>query len=139
FCKAVGVGGYPQLRIALAADAARMQARVNQMYGGTIELDDDIATVVNKVTFADARAIEDTASQLNLTALTRVGDAVAAAERIDIYGVGPSSLNAKEFQHNLNRLSKVIFAWSDTHLMLSSEGVLHPGNVAISISHSGPT
>jgi len=139
FCKAVGVGGYPQLRIALAADAARMQARVNQMYGGTIELDDDIATVVNKVTFADARAIEDTASQLNLTALTRVVDAVAAAERIDIYGVGASSLVANELQHKLHRLSKVSFAWSDTHLMLTSAGVLHSGDVAIAISHSGAT
>src|SRR5690606_24885397 len=139
FCKTVWVGRYTHLRIALAADAARMPASVLQMYGGTIQLDDDIATVVNNVTFADARAIEDTASQLNLTALTRVVDAVAAAERIDIYGVGASSLVANELQHKLHRLSKVSFAWSDTHLMLTSAGVLHSGDVAIALPHSGAT
>lgn len=139
FCKAIGVGGYPQLRIALAADAARMQARVSQMYGGTIELDDDMATVINKVTFADARAIEDTASQLSPTAVSRAADALAAAGRIDIYGVGASSLVANELQHKLHRLSKISFAWSDTHLMLTSAGVLTSDDVAIAISHSGAT
>lgn len=139
FCKAIGVGGYPQLRIALAADAARMHARVNQMYGGDIEVNDDIATIVNKISFADARAVEDTASQLQLASLARVVEAVATAGRIDIYGVGASAFIAADLQHKLHRLSKVAFAWSDTHVMLTSAAVLTPGDVAIGISHSGAT
>jgi DNA-binding MurR/RpiR family transcriptional regulator len=139
FCKAIGVGGYPQLRIALAADAARMQAKVNQMFGGDIDPDDDLGTIVNKISFADARAVEDTANQLQLSALNRVIDAVVAAGRVDIYGVGASAFMAADLQHKLHRMAKVSFAWSDTHVMLTSAAVLTKGDVAIAISHSGAT
>lgn len=139
FCKAIGVGGYPQLRIALAADTARTQARSRQVFGGDIGTEDDIATVVSKISFADARAIEDTASQLDLDALRQVIEAVAAASRVDIYGVGPSSLIAHDLQQKLHRISKVSFAWADTHVMLTSAAVLRSGDVAIAISHSGAT
>src|SRR5215475_15793816 len=36
FCKAIGVGGYPELRLALAADAARTAVRVHHAVGGDI-------------------------------------------------------------------------------------------------------
>src|SRR5918998_6073508 len=42
FCKAIGVGGYPELRIALAADTARSQARANHDMGGDIGPGDDL-------------------------------------------------------------------------------------------------
>src|SRR3954468_11400611 len=64
FCKAIGVGGYPELRIALAADTARTAARVDRDLGGDIALTDDLRQVVGKVAFADARAVEETADQL---------------------------------------------------------------------------
>src|SRR3954469_8441157 len=48
FCKAIGVGGYPELRIALAADTARSEARASRNLGGEIGLDDDLAAVIGK-------------------------------------------------------------------------------------------
>src|ERR671915_546457 len=81
FCKAIGVGGYPELRIALAADTARTEARTDRDLGGEIDPEDDLATVVGKVTFADARAVEETAGQLDVEMLARVVDAIATAGR----------------------------------------------------------
>src|SRR5919198_1639967 len=69
FCKAIGVGGYPELRIALAADTARTAARTDRDLGGDISPTDDLKTVVGKVTFADARAVEETAAQLEVPIL----------------------------------------------------------------------
>src|SRR3954469_20040675 len=69
FCKAIGVGGYPDLRIALAADTARTEMRIDRDLGGEIAPEDDLATVVGKVTFADARAVEETAAQLDIDEL----------------------------------------------------------------------
>src|SRR5919198_5364730 len=63
FCKAIGVGGYPELRIALAADTARTEMRADRDLGGEIAPEDDLATVVGKVTFADAPAVGETAGQ----------------------------------------------------------------------------
>jgi DNA-binding MurR/RpiR family transcriptional regulator len=139
FCKAIGVGGYPELRIALAADTARTEARAERDLGGEISPEDDLATVVGKVTFADARAVEETADQLDTDALRRVVDAIAGAGRVDVYGVGASAFVAADLQQKLHRIGRVSFAWSDTHIMLTSAAVLGRGDVAVGISHTGAT
>ncbi|HEU5471914.1 MAG TPA: MurR/RpiR family transcriptional regulator [Actinophytocola sp.] len=139
FCKAIGVGGYPELRIALAADTARTEARIDRDLGGEIDPEDDLATVVGKVTFADARAVEETAGQLDIEILQRVVAAIAAAGRVDVYGVGASAFVAADLQQKLHRIGRVSFAWNDTHIMLTSAAVLGPGDVAVGISHTGAT
>ncbi|WP_205413206.1 MULTISPECIES: MurR/RpiR family transcriptional regulator [Amycolatopsis] len=139
FCKAVGVGGYPQLRIALAADTARSEARSTRNLGGEIAVDDDLAAVVGKVSFADARAVEETAEQLDIATLQRVIDLLADAGRTDVYGVGASAFVAADLQQKLHRIGRVCFAWSDTHIMLTSAAVLGAGDVAIGVSHTGAT
>ncbi|SFK78154.1 transcriptional regulator, RpiR family [Amycolatopsis sacchari] len=139
FCKAVGVGGYPQLRIALAADTARTEARSTRNLGGEIGVDDDLAAVVGKVSFADARAVEETADQLDIATLEHVIEALAEAGRVDVYGVGASAFVAADLQQKLHRIGRVSFAWSDTHIMLTSAAVLRPGDVAIGVSHTGAT
>jgi len=139
FCKAVGVGGYPQLRIALAADTARTEARTTRNLGGEIGPEDDLAAVIGKVSFADARAVEETADQLEVATLERVIEVVANAGRVDVYGVGASAFVAADLQQKLHRIGRVCFAWSDTHIMLTSAAVLSPGDVAIGVSHTGAT
>ncbi|WP_425266051.1 MurR/RpiR family transcriptional regulator [Amycolatopsis tolypomycina] len=139
FCKAVGVGGYPQLRIALAADTARTEARTTRNLGGEISPEDDLAAVIGKVSFADARAVEETADQLEVATLEKVIEVVANAGRVDVYGVGASAFVAADLQQKLHRIGRVCFAWSDTHIMLTSAAVLSPGDVAIGVSHTGAT
>lgn len=139
FCKAIGIGGYPELRIALAADTARTQARSDRDLGGEISPTDDLRTVVGKVTYADARAVEETAEQLDTEALQRVIDAIAGAGRVDVYGVGASAFVAADLQQKLHRIGRVCFAWNDTHIMLTSAAVLGAGDVAVGISHTGAT
>jgi len=139
FCKAVGVGGYPELRIALAAATARAEARATVDMGRDIDPDDDLNKVVGKVSFADARAVEDTAEQLDMQVLAQVVEAIAGAGRIDVYGVGASAFVAADLQQKLYRIGRVCFAWSDTHIMLSSAALLGPGDVAVGISHTGAT
>lgn len=139
FCKAIGVGGYPELRIALAAETARSEVRAERDLGGEIAPEDDLATVVSKVTFADARAVEETAGQVDVEVLQRVVDAIAAAGRVDVYGVSASAFVAADLQQKLHRIGRISFAWSDTHIMLTSAAVLGPGDVAVGISHTGAT
>jgi DNA-binding MurR/RpiR family transcriptional regulator len=139
FCKAIGVGGYPELRIALAADTARTAARIDRDLGSDIAPTDDLSQVVGKVAFADARAVEETAEQLEIPTLSAVVDAVASAGRVDVYGVGASAFVAADLQQKLHRIGRISFAWSDTHIMLTSAAVLSEGDVAFGISHTGAT
>jgi DNA-binding MurR/RpiR family transcriptional regulator len=139
FCKAIGVGGYPELRIALAADTARTAARADRDLGGEIAPQDDLKTVVGKVTFADSRAVEETADQLDIDVLSKVVDAIAGARRVDVYGVGASAFVAADLQQKLHRIGRTCFAWNDTHIMLTSAAVLTGEDVAVAISHTGAT
>jgi DNA-binding MurR/RpiR family transcriptional regulator len=139
FCKAIGVGGYPELRLALAAATAGPSAVREREMGGEIEPGDDLARVARKVAFADARAIEETVEQLDIVALAAVVDALTVAPRADLYGVGASGLVAADFQHKLNRIGRVALSWSDPHAALTAAAVLQPGDVAVGVSHTGST
>ena len=59
--------------------------------------------------------------------LQAVVDALVAAGRIDIYGVGASAFVAMDFQQKLHRIGQIAFAWSDTHIALTSAALLRPG------------
>ncbi|QUG99710.1 MurR/RpiR family transcriptional regulator [Saccharopolyspora erythraea] len=138
FCKAIGVGGYPDLRIALAADTARTSSRDRDL-GSDIGPEDDVRKIIEKVSYADAKAVEETADQLDAETLRSLVDAVARARRIDVYGVGASAFVALDLQQKLHRIGLTCFAWSDTHNALTSAAVLREGDVAIGISHTGAT
>ncbi|MFN2495714.1 MAG: MurR/RpiR family transcriptional regulator, partial [Pseudonocardiaceae bacterium] len=139
FCKAIGVGGYPELRLSLAADAARAAVRVHHEVGGDIAPDEPLTDVVAKVAFADARAVEETVEQLDLEVLGMVVEALAPAPRVNICGVGASAFVALDFQQKLHRIGRIAFAWSDVHMALTSAALMCPGDVAVGISHTGAT
>jgi DNA-binding MurR/RpiR family transcriptional regulator len=139
FCRAVGFAGYPALRLALAAEHGRSEAGESRQLTGDIAADDDLDKVVAKIAFADARAVEETAEQLDLDTLHAVIDALVAARRVDIYGVAASGFVALDFQQKLHRIGRVAFAWTDPHIALTSAALLTPADVAVAISHSGAT
>jgi DNA-binding MurR/RpiR family transcriptional regulator len=141
FCRAIGFRGYPELRLALATELGRAQGsgHSRRVVGSDIAPTDDLASVVEKISYADARAVEETAGQLDIASLGAVVDALCAAARVDIYGVGASAFVAFDFQQKLHRIGRVAFAWSDTHIALTSAALLGPQDVAIGISHTGVT
>jgi len=140
FCRAMGFAGYSELRLTLAAEAGRAQdADGDETVDSDISESDDLTQVVRKIAFADARAVEETASQIDVVVLERVVALIAAARRVDIYGVGASAFVASDFQHKLHRIGRVAFAWSDMHVALTSAALLDERDVAFGISHTGIT
>lgn len=140
FAQRLGFPGYPALRLALAAAGAAEHANsVDTVPGTDISAQDDLATVVAKVANLDASAVRDTVSQLQLSTLAAVVDAVVAAPRLDVYGVGASAIVGLDLQMKLQRIGRFTQMWSDQHLGLASAALLTRGDVAIGISHSGST
>lgn len=141
FCRAVGLAGYPELRIALARAAQGEEdgRSVGDPPDSVITAADSLADVVAKITYADARAVSDTGAALDPGALGAAVAAVAGARRIDIYGIGSSALVGHDLHEKLHRIGLVSFAWPDPHAALASAGALTAGDVAIGISHSGAT
>ncbi len=65
FCRTLGLSGYPQLRLTLATESGRADNGAREV-GSDIGPGDDLAAIVEKIAFADARAVEETAAQLDL-------------------------------------------------------------------------
>jgi DNA-binding MurR/RpiR family transcriptional regulator len=139
FCRAIGLGGYPELRLALAGAVAHDDATALGTASGDIDPDDDPATIIKKIAYADATAVTETASRLDARILAAVADTLATANRIDIYGVGASGFVADDLQMKLQRIARPAFAWPDAHLAMTSASLRNPGDVTVGISHTGTT
>jgi DNA-binding MurR/RpiR family transcriptional regulator len=141
FCRAMGFGGYSELRLTLAGEAGRVAeaTETDEPVGSDISATDDLAQVVKKIAFADARAVEETAVQIDIAVLEQVVDLVVGARRVDIYGVGASAFVGSDFQQKLHRIGRIAYAWSDLHLALTSAALLDHRDVAFGISHTGTT
>ncbi|TDC36353.1 MurR/RpiR family transcriptional regulator [Micromonospora sp. KC213] len=140
FCRSVGVPGYPQLRIRLAAEAPRRIAPPGvRVASGDIPPGADLAQIIETVAFHDARSVEQTAEQLDPVRCARVVDALVAAGRIDVHGAGASGLVAADLQQKLHRIGRTAFHFPDGHTALASAALLGRGDVAIGISHTGAT
>jgi DNA-binding MurR/RpiR family transcriptional regulator len=139
FCRALGFPGYPELRLALAAAAQAEREAGWEDIGSDIGPGDTLDEVIKKISHADARAVEETGAQLSTRGLEAVVDAVVAARRIDIYGVGASAFVALDLQQKLHRIERMAYAWPDPHVAVSSAALLRRGDVAIGISHTGVT
>ncbi len=138
-CRSVGVGSYPNLRIALATAVGRSGVDRRTPTSPDISPEDDLAEVVAKVSATDARAITDTAANLDIGQLGAVVDAMVAADRVDVYGVAASGFVAQDLQQKLHRIGIIAHAWSDPHMAIPSAANLSAGDVAIGISYSGTT
>jgi DNA-binding MurR/RpiR family transcriptional regulator len=141
FCRAIGLAGYPELRIALAR-AAQWEETDNLSgapANGDIGVDDSLQEVVAKVTHAAARGIEDTAASLDINALQAAVNAIVDAGRVDIYGSGASALVGQDLHQELHRIGRTCSVWSDPYLALASAALLKKGDVAVAVSHTGTT
>ncbi|CAM3598398.1 MurR/RpiR family transcriptional regulator [Occultella aeris] len=139
-CHELGLAGYREFRLAIAAETGRSDAVAErELRTGDIAEGDDLASVIAKIAYADARAVEDTARSLSVPELEAVVEAIATAGRVDIYGVGASGTVATDLQQKLHRIGRVAFAHADSHLALTSAALLGERDVAIGISHTGTT
>lgn len=138
FCRAIGLRGYPELRLALAGATAHDDSS-SVTAASEIDPDDDAAAITKKIAYADAKAVTDTASHLDIETLEKAVHALASAKRIDIYGVGASGYVALDLQQKLQRIGKPAFAWPDAHMAITSAALLGPDDVAVALSHTGTT
>ena len=141
FCRAVGFEGYSDLRIAIAGETGRAARTGGWMMdiGREIQPGDPLERVLGQIMAADTRAMHDTAALLDLRDVERAAEAIARADRVDIYGASGSALVGAEMQFCLHRIGVAAWAWTDVHNGLASSALLKPGDVAMGISHSGQT
>ncbi|OON42044.1 hypothetical protein BTJ39_02500 [Izhakiella australiensis] len=136
FSQNVGYSGYTQFRILLAKDLTLLPA----LRGNSeLQINDEVSTISDKLTFATCASLQDTLKMVNTSALVNAAHLINDARRIDIYGVGASATVASDLRHKLLKLGRSVAVYADSDLMIISSSSLKSDDLAIGISHTGRT
>ncbi|WP_425280953.1 MurR/RpiR family transcriptional regulator [Pseudoclavibacter terrae] len=100
---------------------------------------DSLSDVVAKIAMNETLSIADTAEVLDIDALAAAVEAIAGAARVDIHGIGASSVVGVDLQRKLSRIGRIALEWPEAHAAWTAAAVLDDRAVAIAISHSGAT
>lgn len=141
FCKRLGYDHVRELRNAVLRDVERETFDTASLpdVSGDIDRNDTLADIVAKVSLAETLSLADTAKVLDTESLRASVEAISTSPRVDIFGVGASSIVGLDLQRKLTRIGRTALDWSDPHAAWTSAATLRPGNVAIAVSHSGAT
>ncbi|MFE9331846.1 MurR/RpiR family transcriptional regulator [Streptomyces sp. NPDC006925] len=135
----LGYPGYRDLRLALAGLAAQQESGAAPAVTADIAVDDPIADVVAKLALDEQQTLADTAAALDVAQVDAAVAAMAAARRIDVYGVGASGLVSQDLAQKLLRIGMVAHSHVDPHLAVTNAVQMRAGDVALAITHSGRT
>jgi len=135
FAGALGFSGFKEFKLRLAQSLAVGIPFVHQ----DVDPGDSLDVVASKVFDRTIGALIDLRNHLDASALRRAVDLLAAAHRIDCYGVGNSGIVALDAQHKFFRFGVPTAAYVDTHTMAMAATVLRTGDAVIAISASGRT
>jgi DNA-binding MurR/RpiR family transcriptional regulator len=138
FCHTCGLGGFAELKVALAEEAGRAGSnRWSTDIGRQIHPGDPLEQVLKVVVAANTQALHDTAEQLDLALVDQVAAALSAARNIHLFGVGTSGISADELRIRLQRIGFACWLWPEVHGALVSVTLADDRDVAVGISHSG--
>ncbi len=135
FATAVGFSGFREFKLHLAQSIA---TGVRYVHSG-VEADDTSEQVVPKVFDRTIGALIDVRNHLDPQAVARAVAMLAAARRIECFGVGNSAIVADDAQHKLLRFGIPCSASADPHAMSMVATVIGAGDVVLAISASGRT
>ncbi|GIG56946.1 RpiR family transcriptional regulator [Longispora fulva] len=140
FCRALGLAGFQDLRVRLAREAKHTGTDSwPDDIGFDVSPDDSLAHIAAVVARADVLSLQDTADQLDLSALDAAARALAVAGRIDVYALGGSAYAAQEMESRMHRIGRPIWARTEAQQAQTSAALLTPVDAAIALSHSGTT
>jgi RpiR family transcriptional regulator, carbohydrate utilization regulator len=134
-CRSLGCAGFSDFKMRLAQSMATGQAFVHADVGPG----DSIAELAAKVFNKAAGTLLQVRGQLDPLRLEFAVDLLAAARRVEFYGLGSSGIVAADAQHKFFRLGLPSAAYSDAHVHGMAATMLRPGDVVVAISASGRT
>ena len=137
FSQKLGYGGYQQLKLAVnKAKALEWQAPGGVIHG-TIDASDSYMTILQKLIGSKLLSMRETSAANNEHTIDAAMDALGNARKIQLAGVGASSLVARDFSYKLLKLGRSVLMDSDSHIQISNASALNGEDVLLALSHSG--
>ena len=137
FSQKLGFPGYQQLKLAVNKAKTLEGHSPAGVIHGTIEAGDTQLTLVQKLIGSKLLAMRETAAANTQERMDAALDALTTARRVQLAGVGASSLVAKDFSFKLLKLGRIVLLDSDTHIQISNAATLGSSDLIFALSHSG--
>ena len=135
FCRAINCTGFQDFKLQLAQDLA-----TGAHFGKTrLSIDESAPDLITKVIDSGIASLIKVRDTLPADGVQIAVEKLAAAERIEFYGLGGSGIVARDAQHKFFRLGVPVVAYSDPSVHSVAASLLVPGCVAVVISQSGMT
>lgn len=136
FCQKLGLKGYGELKLALAANLSQ-NSRWLEI--SEVKTDDSMVTLIQNIAKADSRTVEDTASFMDPQVVKMVIAHIKQSRKIEVFAVGASAVAASAVEQRFLRLGLTAQFLADQHLQAMAAANLTGDDAAIAISHSGST
>ena len=136
FSVKLGFSGFAELKINLAQ---QMGPEANYMFDN-VATGDSPKCAMKKMIDNMISTMQTTFDVVSDSELRAIADLLMNTRgRIEIYGVGSSSMIANDIYYRLMRIGLPAYAITDPHIGAVSASRMNPDCVAIAISHSGRT
>ncbi len=137
FCQKIGFSGYQDFRLALTQDTALTRSTPIDVVHDTIEATDSYATTLRKLVGLKTYAMQQTISVNGDAAIGSALDAILKARRVQLVGVGASSLVARDFGYKLQKLGCLTLFDADSHIQIANSSTLTARDIMFALSYSG--
>ncbi len=135
FCTGLGLKGFPDFKLKLAAELARQQPSMTQ----DIEADDSCSLVIAKVFESTRASLSKVEQNLDDKLVEAAVDLLDRARSIVLCGLGASASVALDAQHKLLRFGTPVIAHSDIINQRQTAASMSPEDCLVCISYTGRT
>lgn len=141
FCDDIGFHSFTDFRLAVsvASEQRRVARETFSIDKDEIDPKDSLQEVVAKTVFHEVEAIQQTGSGLDLEVLEQVVNLILGARRIELFGLGSSSLATQDLRQKLHRIGLLAFDSPDNHQAITSSAIMNSEDIGLVFSHSGVT
>jgi RpiR family carbohydrate utilization transcriptional regulator len=134
FCRAAGFEGLSDFKLQLAQSLAVGTPYLHR----AVNAKDGVPSLIHKILYGAAAVLTSLENQLDADTISLAIEKLAAANRIECYGVGSvSTFLANDAQSRFARLGLTSNAYFDSHMQVVSAASLSPRDVVLAISHVG--
>lgn len=137
FCQKLGFRGYQEFKLAVSQATVQGWSLPAGIVHGSIESNDGFATTAQKLMGSKLHAMQQTMSLNTEQSIEQSIQAILNARRIQLVGVGASSLVARDFTYKLQKLDCTVIYDADSHIQIANATTLGADDVVIALSYSG--
>lgn len=137
FSQKVGYSGFSELKLKLYEGDISYQPTSRKTIHGSISRSDDTQVVMEKLLSSKQRSLERTVALNDDVNIQSATELLHNASKIQISGVGASSLVAKDLSYKLMKIGHAVHCEHDAHIQVANASALNENDVLVALSYSG--